>query len=107
MKAFDFEGELAVIIDKLGRFIEEKNALAHVPGYLGCKEGTVRAYQRHDRQFGLGKNFEKSGGFGHWLMTPDEFGDYRKQRVITLLNGAEKLNCVLGEMLNSVENQVA
>lgn len=107
MNAFDFEGELAVIIGKPGRYIEEKDALAHIAGYASYNEGTVRAYQRHNRQFGLGKNFEKSGAFGPWLMTPDEFGDYKKQSVITRSNGVEKQRCGLVEMLNSVENQIA
>lgn len=106
-KAFDFEGELAVIIGRPGRYITEKDALSHVAGYACYNEGSVRAYQRHNRQFGLGKNFERSGSFGPWLMTADEFGDYRKQRVITRLNGAEKQHCPLKEMLNSIENQIA
>ena len=33
MKAFDFEGELAVVIGSPGRYIAEKDALAHVAGY--------------------------------------------------------------------------
>lgn len=107
MNAFDFEGELAVIIGRPARHVAEKDALSYVAGYSSYNEGTVRAYQRHNRQFGLGKNFEKSGAFGPWLMTPDEFGDYRKQSVITRLNGAEKQRCGLSEMLNSVENQIA
>ncbi len=107
MKAFDFEGELAVIIGKPGRHISEKNALSHVAGYSSYNEGSVRAYQRHNRQFGLGKNFEKSASFGPWLMTTDEFGDPYKQSIITRLNGAEKQQCGLKEMLNSIENQIA
>jgi len=107
MKAFDFEGELAVVIGKPGRYIAEQDALAHVAGYSSYNEGSVRAYQRHNRQFGLGKNFEKSGSFGPWLMTPDEFGDPYKQSVITRVNGVEKQRCGLNEMLNKIENQIA
>ena len=107
MKAFDFEGELAVVIGNPGRYIAEKDALSHVAGYSSYNEGSVRAYQRHNRQFGLGKNFEKSGSFGPWLMTPDEFGDPYKQSVITRVNGVEKQRCGLNEMLNKIENQIA
>lgn len=107
MNAFDFEGELAVIIGKPARYVAEKDALSYVAGYSSYNEGTVRAYQRHNRQFGLGKNFEKSGAFGPWLMTTDEFGDYKRQSVVTRLNGVEKQRCGLVEMLNSVENQIA
>ena len=107
MNGFDFEGELAVIIGKPGRHIAEKDALSHVAGYACYNEGTVRAYQRHNRQFGLGKNFEKSGAFGPWIMTADEFGDPYVQTLITRVNGVEKQRCVLREMLNSIENQIA
>ena len=47
----------------------------------------MREYQRHNRNFGLGKNFERSGSTGPWLMTTDGFGDPKAQRVITRLNG--------------------
>ena len=72
---YEYEGELAVIIGKGGRHIPVERALDHVAGYACYNEGSVREYQGHNRQFGLGKNFEQSGSFGPWLMTPDEFGD--------------------------------
>ena len=71
-EAYDYEGELAVIIGKPGRFIKRERAFDHVAGYSCYNEGSVREYQGHNRQFGLGKNFERSGSFGPWLMTPDE-----------------------------------
>lgn len=106
-KVFDFEGELAVIIGKPGRYIAEANALDYVAGYSVYNEGSVRDFQRHNRQFGLGKSFEASGSFGPWMMTPDEFGDPYKQRVITRLNGEPKQDAGIDEMLNSIENTIA
>jgi 2-keto-4-pentenoate hydratase/2-oxohepta-3-ene-1,7-dioic acid hydratase in catechol pathway len=70
-RAFDYEGELAVVIGKPGRFIPVEQALDHVAGYTCLNEGSVREYQIHNRQFGLGKNFEASGSYGPWLMTSD------------------------------------
>jgi 2-keto-4-pentenoate hydratase/2-oxohepta-3-ene-1,7-dioic acid hydratase in catechol pathway len=55
-EAYDYEGELAVIIGKPGRFIKRDEAFAHVAGYSCYNEGSVREYQGHNRQFGLGKN---------------------------------------------------
>lgn len=104
---YDFEGEIAFIVGKPGRYIDEKNAFAHIAGYAPFNEGSVREYQAHNRQFGLGKNFEKSGSFGPWMMTADEFGDPYKQREITRVNGVEKQNTGLNEMLNSFENIVS
>ena len=86
-RAYDYEGELAAIIGRGGRHIPADRALEHVAGFSCYNEGSVRHYQTHNRQFGVGKNFEASGSFGPWLMTPDEFGDPAKQSVKTRVNG--------------------
>ncbi len=101
-EAYDYEGELAVIIGKPGRFISRDNAFDHVAGYSCYNEGSVREYQSQNRQFGLGKNFERSGSFGPWLMTPDEFGDPADHRLITRLNGIERQNAEISNMLFDV-----
>jgi 2-keto-4-pentenoate hydratase/2-oxohepta-3-ene-1,7-dioic acid hydratase in catechol pathway len=103
---FDYEGELAVIIGRGGRHIPIDKAFAHIAGFSCCNEGSVREYQRHNRNFGLGKNFERSGSFGPWLMTADEFGDPKAQRVITRLNRIERQNAPLDDMLFSVEQVI-
>ena len=101
-EAYDYEGELAVIIGKPGRFIKREQWLAHVAGYSCYNEGSVRDYQGHNRQFGLGKNFERSGSFGPWLMTPDEFGDPADHTLITRLNGIERQRAKISGMLFDV-----
>jgi len=105
-KEFDYEGELAVIIGRGGRHIPVEKAFDHIAGFACFNEGSVREYQRHNRNFGLGKNFERSGSVGPWLMTVDEFGDPKRQRVITRLNGIERQNAPLDDMLFSVEEVV-
>ncbi len=105
-KTFDYEGELAVVIGTGGRHIPVELALNHVAGYACYNEGSVREFQGHNRQFGLGKNFERSGSFGPWLMTADEFGDPKTHRLVTRLNGVEKQNETLDEMLFSVEQVI-
>lgn len=105
-QTYDYEGELAVIIGTPGRHIPLDQALSHVAGYACYNEGSVREFQNHNRQFGLGKNFECSGSFGPWLMTADEFGDLKSHRVITRLNGVEKQNESLAAMIFSVEQVI-
>jgi 2-keto-4-pentenoate hydratase/2-oxohepta-3-ene-1,7-dioic acid hydratase in catechol pathway len=101
-EAYDYEGELAVIIGKPGRYIKRQNAFDHVAGYSCYNEGSVREYQGHNRQFGLGKNFERSGSFGPWLMTPDEFGDPAHHTLVTRLNGVERQNAKISGLLHDV-----
>jgi 2-keto-4-pentenoate hydratase/2-oxohepta-3-ene-1,7-dioic acid hydratase in catechol pathway len=101
-EAYDYEGELAVIIGKPGRFIKRDEAFDHIAGYSCYNEGSVREYQGHNRQFGLGKNFERSGSFGPWLMTPDEFGDPADHTLTTRLNGIERQNAKISGLLHDV-----
>jgi 2-keto-4-pentenoate hydratase/2-oxohepta-3-ene-1,7-dioic acid hydratase in catechol pathway len=105
-RQFDYEAELAVVIGKPGRYIPVDKALDYVAGYSCYNEGSVREFQSHNRQFGLGKNFEQSGSFGPWLMTADEFGNPAKHTVIARLNGVEKQKSELSDMLFSVEQVI-
>lgn len=104
---YDYEGEICAIIGKKGRYLEESQVPSHIAGFTCYNEGSVREFQRHNRNFGIGKTFWHSGSVGPWLMTSDEFGDWKKQRVITRLNGDEKQNTVLGEMIFSVERIIS
>jgi 2-keto-4-pentenoate hydratase/2-oxohepta-3-ene-1,7-dioic acid hydratase in catechol pathway len=84
---FDYEGELAVVIGRAGRHIAARDALSHVAGYTCMAENSVRDFQKHNAQVTPGKNFERSGAIGPWLVTADEVGDPARLQVITRLNG--------------------
>ncbi|MFP6836358.1 MAG: fumarylacetoacetate hydrolase family protein [Pseudomonadales bacterium] len=83
----DFEGEIVLIIGKSGRRISRADALSHVAGFGIYNDGSVREYQRQTSQFTPGKNFTGTGGFGPWMMTPDEVGDIDQLEITTRLNG--------------------
>jgi len=106
-RAFDYEGELGVVIGRAGRHIPIDRALDHVAGYTCVNEGSVREYQIHNRQFGLGKNFEASGSYGPWLMTPDEFGDPATRGVTTRVNGVVRQRAPLDDMLFDVSSVIS
>jgi 2-keto-4-pentenoate hydratase/2-oxohepta-3-ene-1,7-dioic acid hydratase in catechol pathway len=106
-RMYAYEGELAVIIGKGGRHIPLDRALDHVAGYTICNEGSLREFQAHNRQFGLGKNMQSSGSFGPWLTTRDEFGALDHQSLITRLNGVIRQNSPLSDMLFTVEQAIA
>jgi len=86
-RKFDYEGELAVIIGKAGRHVSEGDSWDHIAGYACFNDGSIRDYQNHTTQFWPGKNFEKSGSFGPWIVTPDEAGDITAQTLTTRVNG--------------------
>jgi 2-keto-4-pentenoate hydratase/2-oxohepta-3-ene-1,7-dioic acid hydratase in catechol pathway len=95
----DFEGELAVIIGKPGRYIPRENAFDHIAGYSCYNDGSVRDWQHHTHQFTPGKNFPNTGGFGPWMVTPDEFTDLDARRITTRLNGDLVQQATFGEMI--------
>ena len=96
---FDFEGEMAVIMENTGRNIPEKSAMNHVAGYACYVDGTVRDWQRHTSQFTPGKTFPSSGAFGPYMVTSDEVGDYTQLPIQTRLNGKVMQNATLADLI--------
>jgi 2-keto-4-pentenoate hydratase/2-oxohepta-3-ene-1,7-dioic acid hydratase in catechol pathway len=84
---FDFEGELALIVGKPGRYISRARAFDHIAGYSCYNDGSVRDWQRHTHQWTPGKNFPATGAFGPWMVTADEIPDPTRLRLSTRLNG--------------------
>ena len=68
----DYEAELAFIVGKKARNLTKENALDCVAGYSIFNDGSIRDYQRKTTQWTIGKNFDQTGAFGPWLVTPDE-----------------------------------
>lgn len=68
----DYEAELAFIVGKKARHLTLDNALDCVAGYSIFNDGSIRDYQRKTTQWTIGKNFDHTGAFGPWLVTPDE-----------------------------------
>jgi 2-keto-4-pentenoate hydratase/2-oxohepta-3-ene-1,7-dioic acid hydratase in catechol pathway len=98
----DYEGEVAVVIGKAGRRISQSDALAHVAGYTICNEGTIRDWLRHGK-FNVtpGKNFERTGALGPWLVTADEIGS-EPMRIITRVNGEIRQDDTTDRMIFSI-----
>lgn len=95
----DFEGELAIVIGKPGRYIARADAFAHVAGYACYNDGSIRDFQRHTHQFTPGKNFPGTGAFGPWMMTPDELGELGPLRLQTRVNGQVVQDATFEQML--------
>jgi 2-keto-4-pentenoate hydratase/2-oxohepta-3-ene-1,7-dioic acid hydratase in catechol pathway len=68
----DYEAELAFVVGKQARHLTLDNALDCVAGYSIFNDGSIRDYQRKTNQWTIGKNFDQTGAFGPWLVTPDE-----------------------------------
>ena len=86
-KDFDYEGEIALVIGRPGRRIQEADAWQHIAGYACFNEGSVRDWQKHTSQFTPGKNFVETGAFGPWMVTADELPPGTVFSLTTRLNG--------------------
>ena len=95
----DYECEMAVIMDEAGKHIKPENALKHVVGYSCYNESTIREWQRHTRQFGMGKNFEKTGSFGPHMVLAEDIKDYKQLTIETRLNGKVMQNAKLNQLI--------
>ncbi len=88
---FDYEGEIAIIIGKPGRRISEDQAEDHIAGLTVLQEGSVRDWMRHGKfNVTQGKNFDRSGAVGPWMVTADEFEGYGNLTVTTRVNGEQR-----------------
>lgn len=84
----DYEGEIVLVIGRAGRHIREDRALKHIAGFTIGNDGTVRDWLRHGKfNVTQGKNFDRSGSIGPWLVTADEFNPAKPMTLATRVNG--------------------
>ena len=87
-ETLDYEAELIFIVGKRAKHLTLENAYSCIAGYSCGNEGSVREYQRHTTQWGMGKNFDRTGSVGPWMVTADELPRGGKGlKIETRLNG--------------------
>ena len=84
---FDYEGEMTAVVGRAARHVSVEDALDYVAGYTICNDGSVRDWQRAGPQVAPGKNWERSGAMGPWIVTADEAGDPADMNLTTRVNG--------------------
>lgn len=87
----DYEGEIAIIIGREGRRIPKDQAENYIAGITCMNEGTLRDWLRHGKfNVTQGKNFERSGALGPWMVTSDEIESFDNLTVTTRVNGEQR-----------------
>ena len=85
---FDYEGEVVLVIGKEGRHVPREQALGMIGGVTLGNEGSVRDWLRHGTlNVTQGKNFDRSGSLGPWLVTSDELDPAKPLHLTTRVNG--------------------
>ncbi len=88
------------------RHMPEAKAMGVIAGYSCYNNGSVREWQRHSSQFGPGKNFPKTGGFGPYLVTPDEAGDVTHASLVCRLNGQEMQHATTDDLVFNIPHLI-
>lgn len=83
----DYEGEIAVVIGRRAKDVDEATALAYVAGYTILNDVSDRSWQRRQSQWAMGKCFDGFAPLGPWLVTPEEAGDPQDMLVEVIRDG--------------------
>jgi 2-keto-4-pentenoate hydratase/2-oxohepta-3-ene-1,7-dioic acid hydratase in catechol pathway len=70
-ETLDYECELLVVIGKPAKHLTLQNATSCIAGYSCFNDGSIRQFQRRTAQWDMGKNFDRTGGFGPWMVSAD------------------------------------
>ncbi|MFC0275006.1 fumarylacetoacetate hydrolase family protein [Metabacillus herbersteinensis] len=103
----DYEGELAVIIGKKGKRINEEEAMDHVFGYTILNDVTARDLQARHKQFLLGKSLDTSCPIGPYLVHKSAVEDPYQLTVQTTVNDEVRQKGYTKDMIFSIENIIS
>lgn len=101
-KQLDYEGEIAVIIGKSGKNIED--AASHIFGYTILNDVTARDLQKEHVQFFRGKSLDTFCPFGPYIVSADDVAF--PLRVETYVNGELRQRGTTDDMIRSIEQLV-
>ena len=103
----DYEAELAFVIGKRAKHVQEEDALEYVAGYMNFNDVSVRDYQSRTSQWSFGKAFDTHGPCGPFLVTRDEIPDPQSLRIRCSIDGETLQDSSTAQMVFSVARLVA
>ena len=104
----DWEVELAVVIGMPARYVEEKDASAHVAGYLVCNDVSEREFQiERGGQWDKGKGCDSFCPLGPWLVTADEVPDPQRLSMRLDVNGQRMQTSNTDKMIFGVAHLIS
>jgi 2-keto-4-pentenoate hydratase/2-oxohepta-3-ene-1,7-dioic acid hydratase in catechol pathway len=116
-RQLDFEVELAAVIGRAGRDIDEENALDHVAGYTILNDVSARDVQFNDEKTGIthrfgqnwthGKGMDGFGPLGPWIVLSDELSSGYPLQVECRVNGEVRQSAATTDQIFQVPRLVA
>jgi 2,4-diketo-3-deoxy-L-fuconate hydrolase len=99
----DWEVEIAFVVGARARYVEEKDAMAHIAGFCISNDLSERRFQvKRAGQWLKGKSAETFGPLGPWLVTPDEIPDVQNLAMTLDVNGERKQTGTTKTMIFSI-----
>jgi len=90
IKQLDYEIELAVIIGKTCKNVDESRSKDYIFGYMVFNDVSARDIQMRDKQFTRGKSFDTFAPCGPWITSADEVTNPQDLQLVTKINGQSR-----------------
>jgi 2,4-didehydro-3-deoxy-L-rhamnonate hydrolase len=104
----DWEVEIAIVIGKQAKEVDEKDAGKYIAGYCVVNDVSERHFQlERGSQWDRGKGCDTFGPIGPYLVTPDEVGDEQNLDMWLKVNGEIMQNGSTRTMIFSCKHIVA
>jgi len=107
VKQLDYEIELAVIIGKTCKNIDEISSKDYIFGYMVFNDVSARDIQMQDKQFTRGKSLDTFAPCGPWITSMEEIPDVENLHLTTRINGQVRQNSSTKNMFIKIPSIVS
>ena len=107
VKQLDYEIELAVIIGKTCKNIDEISSKDYIFGYMVFNDVSARDIQMQDKQFTRGKSLDTFAPCGPWITSMEEIPDVENLQLTTRINGQVRQNSSTKNMFIKIPSIVS
>lgn len=104
--SLDYEVELAVVIGKEAKNIEEKDVFDYIFGYTIINDVSARTLQTQHKQWYFGKSLDKFLPMGPWIVTADEFENPPELKICSKVNGELRQNSNTNLLIFSIAHVI-
>ncbi|HSA98408.1 MAG TPA: fumarylacetoacetate hydrolase family protein [Candidatus Nitrosotenuis sp.] len=107
VKHLDYEVELALVIGKNCKNVDERDSMGAIFGYMILNDVSARDVQAQDKQFGRAKGFDTFAPCGPWITTSDEIADPQNLKLTTKVNGQTRQNSSTSNMFIKIPSIIS
>ena len=107
VEKLDYEVELALVIGKTCKNIDESQAMEAIIGYMIFNDVSARGIQFQDKQFTRAKGFDTFAPCGPWITTADEVSNPQNLKMTTKINGELRQNSSTSKMFLKIPSIVS